>query len=562
MGPLDPTVRSLGPTVDPEVRFPSLRKEAIVFEDAQLIAIDKPTFVPTQPARGDDDLPTRVRRFLTRRDGSDVALGVHQRLDALTSGVVVYAKAPAANAELAKAFESRTVEKRYLAVVHGRGPLPEGRLEDYLLHDHGITTVDRRGEAASSTVQVLERDGARALLEVSLETGRSHQIRVQLASRGFPIVGDPLYGGAPDARLMLHAASLTLPGREPMVAPRPSAFDRALRGDAIDPLRNLEVLRERLTAACERRYRLGHLSDTNAFRLVHAESDGLPGLAVDVYGDHLVAHLYREDLDEARIFDALMELGFAGVYVKRRPQQANELGDEGARARAPSDPVRGEPALFEGTVLEHGVPYSVRLGDGLSTGLFLDQRAERHRLEGHFLQHPGGQLLNLFAYTCGFSIAAAKAGAKTTSVDASKSALDRGRAGLALIGADPKQHRLFHDDAFDVLARLGRRGERFEVIVCDPPTYSKTKKTRFTSSREQWVELFAQCLAVLAPGGLLYATSNDQRVNQRAFAAMAKDGAKRAGVALSQCKDVTAQEDFPARFDGSLHLKGVLATRV
>lgn len=167
----------LGPSVDPELRFPSLRPSSIVFEDEGLIAVDKPVFVPTQAARGDEDLPTRVRRFLARRDAAPLSLGVHQRLDALTSGVIVYAKTPAANLELAQAFENRTVEKRYVAVIHGRGAAPEGRLEDRLLHVDGITTVDRRGEEASCEARVLAGDGARCLVEILLETGRTHQIR-------------------------------------------------------------------------------------------------------------------------------------------------------------------------------------------------------------------------------------------------------------------------------------------------------------------------------------------------------------------------------------------------
>ncbi len=551
---------SLGPSVDPERRFPSLEAGWILFEDEALVAIDKPAFVPCQSARGEgDDLPARVRAYLRARDGIDVSLGVHQRLDAMTSGVVVYAKTTEANTELAASFAQRTVEKRYLAVVEGKGAPPSGRLSDRMRHERGVTRLDGAGDAATCTVAVVEQRDGRALLSIDLETGRTHQIRVQLGSRGWPIVGDPLYGGAPDARLMLHAEQLTLPGRPPLQAPVPAALDRALGGHTRDPLRDRALLRERLLAARERRHALGHDRETTAFRLVHAEADGVPGLALDVYGDFLVAHLYRDDIDEALVFDALAELGFSGIYLKRRPAQANELGDEGARALAPSEPVWGQAAPNEATILEHGVPYAVRLGDGLSTGLFLDQRDMRARVAE---RAAGGHLLNLFAYTCGFSVAAARRGGKTTSVDASKAALDRGRAQIAALeGHDPADHRFFHDDAFEVLARLARRGERFEVIVCDPPTYSRSKKTRFTSSRSQWLDLMGKCLSVLAPGGLLVASSNDQRIAQDAFRRMAHEAATRAKVEIAQAKDGPVQVDFPAAFDGARHLKSVLVTR-
>lgn len=550
---------SLGPSVDPELRFPSLDLGAILFEDEDLIAIDKPLLVPSQSGRGEgDDLPTRVRKFLLARDGVDVALGVHQRLDALTSGVVVYAKRPEANLALAQAFEQRTVGKRYVAVVSGSGAPPVGRLTDRLRHERGVTRVDGSGEVAACTVSVLEKQRGRALVAIELETGRTHQIRVQLAARGWPIVGDPLYGGAPAARLMLHAERLTLPGRAAVHAPLPPAFERALGGQPEDPLADVALLRERLHAARERRYALGHDPSTTAFRLLHAEADGVPGLALDVYGDYLLAHFYRDDVDEAAVVRELASLGFAGIYVKRRPAQANELGDEGARALSPSEPVSGQAAPHEGTILEHGVPYPVRLGDGLSTGLFLDQREMRARIAE---RASSGHLLNLFSYTCGFSVAAARAGAKTTSVDASKAALDRGRAGLAALELDASSHRFLHDDAFEVLARMGRRGERFEVIVCDPPTYSRSKKTRFTSSRAQWTDLLGRCLAVLAPGGLLYATSNDQRIDQDTFRRMAHEAANRAQISVAQAKDGPVQVDFPSRFDGGRHLKSVLVTR-
>ena len=139
-------------------RFPALAAGAVLFEDEAIIAVDKPVFVPSQAVReGGDELPARVRRWLRERDGKDVSLGIHQRLDALTSGVVVFAKNEVGNRELASAFEGRTVVKRYLAVVHGRGQPPEGLLEDRLLHERGVTHVDARGEPSACTVTLVER---------------------------------------------------------------------------------------------------------------------------------------------------------------------------------------------------------------------------------------------------------------------------------------------------------------------------------------------------------------------------------------------------------------------
>src|SRR5207248_1532625 len=125
-----------------------------------------------------------------------------------------------------------------------------------------------------------------------------------------------------------------------------------------------------------------------AFRLLNDEGDGVPGVALDVYGDHLVAHLYPDgstaagrDVVAARepLLDRLDALGFDGVYLKVRPKQAN-VADTRSASLAPSAPVRGRAAPDEFAIVERGVPYLARLGDGLSTGIFLDQRENRRRI--------------------------------------------------------------------------------------------------------------------------------------------------------------------------------------
>src|SRR5262249_21262483 len=145
---------------------------------------------------------------------------------------------------------------------------------------------------------------------------------------------------------------------------------------------------------------------TTAFRLANQEGDGLPRLAIDVYGDWVVAHLYGEDgpwADAARrerVLDKVHSLGFDGVYLKVRPKQPSVLtrdGDARLTALAPARPVRGVAAPSEVAVQEEGVPLLARLGDGLSTGLFLDQRGNRQRIRA---AAEGKSMANLFAYTC------------------------------------------------------------------------------------------------------------------------------------------------------------------
>ena len=163
------------------------------------------------------------------------------------------------------------------------------------------------------------------------------------------------------------------------------------------------------------------------------------------------------------MLDRLAALGFDGVYLKVRPKQANTLVDTRKDELAPKQAVRGTSAADEIEVREEGVPYGVRLGDGLSTGLFLDQRTNRVRVRE---AAAGKSVLNLFAYTCAFSVAAAVGGAaRTVSVDAAGVALERGRQNLARVGAtDEARHQLVAADAFDWLAGAAKRKERFDLV--------------------------------------------------------------------------------------------------
>src|SRR5262249_21762602 len=155
-----------------------------------------PSGVPTQAATQDgvaDDLPTRVKAFL-----GAAYLGVHQRLDRATSGVVVYTKKKEANRSLAEQLESRSVEKRYLACVAGWPKNAPKTLRHALAEgDDGAMRVvperTRGAQIAVTHVENVERHGDRAMVTLRLETGRTHQARVQLAAIGAPIAGDRLY---------------------------------------------------------------------------------------------------------------------------------------------------------------------------------------------------------------------------------------------------------------------------------------------------------------------------------------------------------------------------------
>lgn len=215
----------------------------VAFEDEHIVVVDKPAGVVTHPSRGHPS-GTVVHGLLERgiRGGADPTRpGIVHRLDRDTSGLLVVARTPRAHRRLTRLMRERRVERRYLALVHGRFPpaltidRPVGR------HPRARTrmsTVTDRGRPAITHVHLLEDLGRYSLVEARLETGRTHQIRVHLESVGHPVVGDPVYGRRGDAlglgRQFLHAARLAFPHPETgerieIESPLPPDLEAALR---------------------------------------------------------------------------------------------------------------------------------------------------------------------------------------------------------------------------------------------------------------------------------------------------------------------------------------------
>ncbi len=418
--------------------------------DPDLVAVNKPAGIPTHAVDPADPYPGDVLRIIQAQTGL-AYLGMHQRLDAETSGVLIFAARREANRPLAAAFAGGfaggAVRKVYLALAHGTPPRAEGVIDAPIVRDHGeryrVTTAsDPRGQAARTRYRVIGRGRADllagrelpigltapTLLEIMPETGRPHQIRVHLAHIGCPVVGDPLYG-PPDAaaffpRLCLHAAQITLPHPatgQPVTftAPPPALFTNptpppsSRRGGA-----GGEVGGGGLALAIERRAPLAADPATSIYRVVNAAADGFPGLTADRYGDALIVSLYNETALPAGLAEGLLAAtGTAAVYIKRRPKQASRLSDAELAALAPRRPLIG-PDLGEFVAHEEGLAYLIRPGDGLSVGLFPDMRETRARVRAWA---SGRRVLNCFAYTCGFGVAATAAARRACSTSTSPS---------------------------------------------------------------------------------------------------------------------------------------------
>jgi RluA family pseudouridine synthase len=174
----------------------------ILYDNGPCLVVNKPAGLLTQAPAGIDSLEVQVREFYKQREGKEgnIYLGLPHRLDRPVSGAIVFARHVRAAQRLAAQFENRTVSKNYWAFVEGHVTPDEGTWIDHLHKRHGmaqsivVSADDPRGKIAILHYRTMATTAVGTWLEIELETGRTHQIRVQAASRGFPVLGDTQYG--------------------------------------------------------------------------------------------------------------------------------------------------------------------------------------------------------------------------------------------------------------------------------------------------------------------------------------------------------------------------------
>jgi 23S rRNA (cytosine1962-C5)-methyltransferase len=223
------------------------------------------------------------------------------------------------------------------------------------------------------------------------------------------------------------------------------------------------------------------------------------------------------------------------VFGKYLPQQASERG-------APIL-LRGEEgASLETEVVEAGARYGLDFAGGYSAGLFIDQRSNRAQMRAWKPK----RLLNTFAYTCSFSVVAAMAGAETVSVDLSRRSLTRGERNFERNGLDPKAgHRFVADDALAMMPRLARRGEKFDAIILDPPTFSRNQAGAAFQVQRDFGQLVMLALEVAAPGAKILLSVNHSAMRVADLEWAGRTALKLAGRG-GRFTSTPALSDFPA----------------
>jgi 23S rRNA (cytosine1962-C5)-methyltransferase len=322
---------------------------------------------------------------------------------------------------------------------------------------------------------------------------------------------------------------------------------------------------QRLDAALARRLELFDRRQTDAFRWVHGEADQLPGIHLDLYG---AAATLRYDGAGARAFyrglpERLRTVAAArGVaietVVERRRRGAAEgggAGDAGGSAGAGATmAVLGRLPEGEIEVRENGLKFGVDLAHGQKGGLFLDQRDNRALVR---TLADGRRVLNLFGYTGGFSVYAAAGGAReTVTVDVAAPAIAAARRNFARNGLPLERARFVAGDAFAFLEGAAAAGERFDLVVSDPPSFAPSRQARPAGLRA-YRRLHRLAAAVTAPGGLLCAASCSSHVDRSSFLETIRDGARDAGrrFSLRELRGAAADHPVTLQFPEGDYLK-------
>lgn len=518
----------------------------VLYEDEHLLVVNKPAGINTHapaPWAGEG-----IYDWLREREPRWAKLSIIHRLDKHTSGVLVFGLSPKANRSLSDQFEGRRVRKIYLLFTDRTGPIPS-RCKSAIIRagekyvsrpcHSGAVLAETEFEEMTSEGTAWPIDwrdmlpsGAR-LVQARPLTGRTHQIRMHAAEAGVPVLGDTLYGGTPAERVFLHAWQLEL-------AHPVSGAPLVFKADWSPGLPALQLRRAVIDP-----------EETNAYRVIHGQEDGFSRVYVDKLGEFLLAQTEKEiDADQrARIEKLAGRLDVSGVYHKALVRHTRGVGQE-----ASPKLVFGQEAPERFVVLENGLRFELSFREGYSVGLFLDQRENRRRLmqgragrEFPLRKEPEApvEILNAFAYTCGFSVAAARAGMRTVSLDLSKKYLEWGRRNFELNGIDPSGHDFIYGDVFDWLGRFGRRHRKFDLIILDPPTFSQSREHGLFRAPKDFGNLVAAAAPLLKGDGVLLAASNAAQWAPEFFLEAIRGGFQTAGVEMKAVHYVPQPPDFP-----------------
>ena len=278
--------------------------------------------------------------------------------------------------------------------------------------------------------------------------------------------------------------------------------------------------------------------DTTAFRVFNGEGDGIGGLTIDYFDGFYLVSFYSKGIYSFRdaIFAALKETtNLRGIYEKKRFDTNGQYVEQ-------DDYVEGEVGQFPIIIKENGMNFAVNLNDGAMTGIFLDQRNVRQALQKRYSK--GKTVLNTFSYTGAFSVAAAIGGAyETTSVDLAKRSLPLTIEQFSVNGIDYEQQQIKVMNVFDYFSYAARHNLKFDVVVLDPPSFARTKKMTFSTSKD-YPKLIGEAIEITASKGIIIASTNNASFNMKKFKTFIDKAFKEKNLGYKIIEQHQLPEDF------------------
>ncbi len=463
-----------------------------LYHDTNWLVVNKPSGISTHRAHEGD---LGLVEWLSLHH--DLQVHTCSRLDKGTSGVLVFALNPEAVAEAQTIHEDENAKKSYFFIARKSS------------QTSWTCTRPLDGKPCKTHFSKVREGAVYNLYKAVIHRGRTHQIRRHAAASGIPLLGDEQYKGSPFVRLCLHCSAVNWPG-----------IDQILQ---VDPPPWFELCLDGLTgeltslALAGKRYPfLASISD--CCRLIHRGEYSKEDIAVDKYGEWLCVTGFDESLPAKQLLHRLASVlnALSTLCRCRGGVVKTNLRDPHKRKLFADLATWGEKIPRSFLAYEHELHFSVRLNDRQHVGLFLDQRDCRSRIARIVKEK---RVVNLFAFTCSFSIYALAAGAEVVfSVDLAAGCLKQGQENVAINQlASAGNAKFIKEDVRKWLARQLRKKQKdpagftpFDVVICDPPVFASAGKGKGFHVEKEWSGLAHDVSKILAKNGIALFSNNHQ----------------------------------------------------
>lgn len=312
-----------------------------------------------------------------------------------------------------------------------------------------------------------------------------------------------------------------------------------------------DFFKKTINAAISRRNHLLMDDSTNAYRVFNGEGDGIGGLTIDYYDGYYLVQWYSKGMYKFRddVINTLKKRKpIKGIFQKKR------FGEDGGYIES-SDFILGEYPEWPLIVKQDGMNYTVNLDDGAMTGIFLDQRHVRHQLKTKYAK--GKSVLNTFSYTGAFGVAAALGGAEmTTNVDLAKRSIEKTKEMYLANDIDLENHQIIVEDVFKYFKKAARAEKSWDVVVLDPPSFSRSKNFTFSAEKD-YGKLIQDVLPVVNDKGIMIVSTNSAKMDMEKFRKQISAGFVAAKRRYKILETLQLPDDFATnpRYPNSNYLK-------